>query len=481
MGDIKGFIKVKRKTIKYRPVRERVKDHKEVIILPQEKHSQEQASRCMDCGTPFCHWACPAGNLIPEWNDWLFKGNIKKAYELLSSVNDFPEITGRICPALCEYACVLGLDNEAVTIRENELLIVEEAFKRGIVRAVQPLTRTGKKAAIIGSGPAGLACAVQLNRAGHKVTVYEKDPKPGGILRYGIPDFKLEKRIIDRRIKLMKKQGIEFVSSVKVGTDINIDRLEPQFDVVCLACGSNIPRDLKIPGRSLKGVYFAMEYLVQANKAVSGEKVLKQDLINAHNKRVVVIGGGDTGSDCVGTSHRQKALSVTQIELMPKPPQIRDADNHPWPMYPVILKESSSHKEGGKRIWSVNTKEFAGQNGNVKKLICSKVEFVKQEKNSPPVMKEISGSEFEIEADLVIIAAGFVHPEHKGMVDGSGIELDDRGNVKTDENQITSRKSWFSCGDMNTGQSLVVKAMYSGRRTAHCIDKYLMGRSYLPE
>lgn len=479
MKDLKSFLKVKRQTFSYRPVCERIKDYREILLLQSDTHSKEQASRCMDCGTPFCHWACPVGNFIPEWNDAVFHGQWDKAIKLLQATNNFPEITGRICPAICEYACVLGISDEPVTIRENELSIIENAFKLGLIKPNPPKKRTTKSIALIGSGPAGLACADQLNKAGHTVTVFEKDDKIGGILRYGIPDFKLEKNILDRRIKLLQKEGIKFKTNINVGIDVSIAKLKKDFDAICLACGSCVPRDLKIEGRNLSGIYFAMDYLVQMNKRATGEIVSKDQIIDAKNKKVLVIGGGDTGADCVGVAHRQGAECIVQIELMPKPPVCRTSD-FPWPRYPLLLKTSTSHEEGGERQWSILTKKFIGENNKIKKISCVKVEFSNKDEKGCPLMKEVKNSEFEIETDLVILALGFLHPERKGLVEELNLALDQRGNIKTDENFMSSKKGIFSCGDMHRGQSLIVWAISEGRRAAYQIDKYLMGKSSLP-
>ncbi len=473
MKDVKAFLKIKRKKSEYRAVCERVKDFGEVAVIPGDEHSEEQASRCMDCGTPFCHWACPVGNYIPEWNDLASRRHWERALLLLHACNNFPEFTGRLCPALCEYSCVLGINDDPVTIRENELSIIEHAFKTGLIKANPPKSRTGKKVAVVGSGPAGLACADQLNRAGHIVTVFERDDKVGGILRYGIPDFKLDKKIIDRRIDLMKKEGIEFKTGIDAGLDYPAEKLLKEFDAIALACGSRVPRDLKIEGRELSGIHFAMDYLIQNNKRVAGVTIPKDKEIIAEGKRVLVIGGGDTGADCVGTAHRQGASCVVQIEVMPKPPECRD-NSCPWPRYPLLLKTSTSHEEGGERHWSILTKKFIGENGKVKKLECARVEFKGRE------MLEIPNSKFEIEADLVILAVGFVHPEHKGIVTDLKLELDPRGNIKTDGKYVTSQKGVFSCGDMHRGQSLIVWAISEGRTSAHHIDTYLMGKSSLP-
>lgn len=479
MRDSKGFLKVKRQSSQYRLVSECVKDFREVTVLPTAEHSQEQASRCMDCGTPFCHWGCPLGNYIPEWNDLMSRGHWERAFELLTSIHNLPEITGRVCPAPCEYACVLELNDDPVTIRENELSIIEYAFEAGLIKPSPPKKRTGKSIAIVGSGPAGLSCAVQLNKSGHNIVVFEKDNKIGGILRYGIPDFKLEKWIIDRRLKIWEKEGIEFITGVNIGKDFPSSRLLKEFDAVCLANGSRVPRDLKVEGRHLKGIHFAMDYLVQANKRISGEIISQDELIESNGSRVVVIGGGDTGADCVGIAYRQGAACVVQIELLPKPPKFRSQD-YPWPTYPLILKIPSSYEEGGDRHWSILTKRFKGENGNVKGISCVKVEF--SEKNEKPCakMREVLNSEFEIEADLVILAVGFLHPEHRGLLKELDIKLDIRGNVKTDENMMTSRKRIFSAGDVRRGQSLVVWAIFEGRQAAHYIDQYLRGESYLP-
>jgi len=472
MIDPKSFLKIKRSKVEYRPVCERVKDYQEVVVLPKESHSKEQSSRCMNCGTPFCHWACPVGNYIPEWNDLVSHGKWQRAFELLGVSNNLPEITGRVCPALCEYSCVLGVNDEPVTVRDNELAIIEYAFKHGLITPKPPVTRTGKKVAVIGSGPAGLSAAAQLNSFGHKTTVFEKDDLAGGILRYGIPDFKLEKSILDRRISIWKKEGVEFAFCINAGVTYSAKKLLNEFDVICLAGGSRVPRDLQIPGRNLKGVHFAMEYLVQANKRVSGYQFSQDELIDARGKKVVVIGGGDTGADCVGVAHRQQASCVIQVEVLPQPPVCRTND-YPWPKYPILLKTSTSHEEGGERFWSVLTKEFRGENGLVKKLACVKVEFIK-DTSGCSVMREIPGSGFEIEADLVILALGFLHPETIGLVEELNLELDSRGNLKTNPIFQTSHKKVFACGDMRRGQSLVVWAIAEGRTAAANIDRFLL-------
>ena len=479
MGDLKGFLKVKRQTGSYRAVCERVKDFNEVSILRSESQTKDQSSRCMDCGTPFCHSGCPIGNYIPEWNDLVFHNHWEKAFSLLNATNNLPEITGRICPALCEYACVLGINDEPVTIRENELAVIEAGFKNGLIKPRRIENRTGKRIAVIGSGPAGLSCAAQLNQAGHKVIVFERNNKPGGILRYGIPDFKLQKHILDRRIDLWRKEGVVFKTGVNAGVDYLAKKLLKDFDAVCLAGGAGVPRDLLIEGRGLKGIYFAMDYLSQSNRRVSKENIGQADLIDAGGKQVVVIGGGDSGADCVGTAHRQGATCVVQIEVLPQPAECRTAAQ-PWPKYPLLLKVSSSHQEGGERHWSVLTKRFVGEKGLVKKVSCIKVEFTQTSNATCPVMKEIVGSEFEINADLVILAVGFLHPEHSGLLEDLNLKFDARGNVLTKEDYQTSIKKVFSAGDMRRGQSLVVWAISEGRRCAYFMDKYLMGQSNLP-
>jgi len=364
MGDIRGFLKIKRQATRNRAVCERIKDYQEVVLLRSDKDSEAQSSRCMDCGIPFCHWGCPLGNYIPEWNDLVFRGQRRKAFQLLDATNNFPEITGRLCPALCEYACVLGINDEPVTIRENELDITEYAFRNHVLRPQPPRKRTGKEIAVIGSGPAGLACADQLNQAGHLVVVFEKDEQIGGMLRYGIPDFKLQKGILDRRLEILKKEGIVFVSKMFVGVNYPAEKLSKDFAAVCLAIGSRVPRDLKVEGRELRGIHFALDYLIQANIRANGKNLVADKLINAKGKKVVVIGGGDTGADCVGTAHRQGAKSVVQIEVLPKPPACR-TPAYPWPQYPLLYKTSSSHEEGGIREWSVSTKRFIGRDGQV--------------------------------------------------------------------------------------------------------------------
>ena len=479
MDKERGFLKSARLDSVYREIPERLGDFKDVYKMRSIEQSTEQASRCMDCSTPFCHWGCPLGNYIPEWNDDVFKGNWKQACKLLEATNNLPEITGRVCPGLCEYSCVLGLNDDPVTIRENELAVIEAGFKNGLIKPRRVENRTHKKIAVVGSGPAGLSCAAQLNLAGHQVVVFERDNKPGGILRYGIPDFKLEKEILDRRIDFWREEGVVFKTKVNVGVDYPAGKLLKDFDAVCLAGGARVPRDLSIEGRDLKGIYFAMDYLSQSNRRIGKEDILPANLIDASGKRVVVIGGGDSGADCVGTAHRQGATSVVQIEVLPQPDLCRTA-KQPWPTYPLLLKVSSSHQEGGQRHWAVLTKRFIGEKGLVKKLSCIKVELIPANGKICSVMREIAGSEFELNTDLVILAVGFLHPEHSGLLNDLKIKLDARGNIATQENYMTSVEKVFSAGDMRRGQSLVVWAIAEGRRCAYFMDKYLMQESSLP-
>ncbi|MBU0629657.1 MAG: glutamate synthase subunit beta [Candidatus Margulisbacteria bacterium] len=477
--DPKGFLKVKRDKTFYRPVCERVKDYELVFEPRSDEKTEEQAVRCMDCGTPFCHWGCPVGNLIPEWNELVARGHWEKAFTMLNATNNLPEITGRVCPALCEYACVLGINDDPVTVRENELGVIEHAFREGLVKADPPCDRTGKKVAVVGSGPAGLSCAAQLNQAGHTVTVFERDEKVGGIMRFGIPDFKLEKKILDRRVSIWEQEGIIFKTGVDVGVDLPVEKLKKEFDAVILCGGSRQPRDLKVEGRQLKGIHFAMEYLTQSNRRVAGAKISDNELIDAKGKKVVVIGGGDTGSDCVGTANRQGAACVVQIELMPKQPDCRP-EGQPWPKYPMLLKTTSSHEEGAERQWQVTTKKFIGENGAVGKIICAQVDFSKRDEKGCVIMREVPGSEFEVEADLVFLALGFVHPEKSGLLESLKVAFDQRGNIKTDDKYQTSVKGVFSAGDMRRGQSLIVWAISEGRRAARAVDGYLSGFSSLP-
>jgi glutamate synthase (NADPH/NADH) small chain len=480
MGKITGFLEFTRELPPRRPVAERVNDFKEFVKRFPEDKLNEQSARCMDCGTPFCHDGCPVGNLIPEFNDAVYRKNYKEAYEILSSTNNFPEFTGRICPAPCESACVLAINQPAITIEEIEKHIIEIAFENGYVQPNIPTVRTGKKIAIIGSGPAGMAAATQLNSAGHQVTIFERDDEPGGLLRYGIPDFKLEKWVVERRIHIMKEEGVEIKCNANVGVNISINDLLREYHAIILAGGSTIPRDLEIPGRDLKGVYFAMDFLKQQNKSVGGKEVTGE-AISAKGKNVVVIGGGDTGSDCVGTSNRQKASSVTQFELMPMPPKSR-TQFMPWPTYPMVLKTTSSHEEGAKRHWAIATKEFIGdENGNLKALKIVDLQWKFTEENKPAQFVEIAGSETEIPCERAFLAMGFVHPQHEGLLQQLDLELDQRGNVKASEKEFhTNISKIFTAGDMRRGQSLVVWAISEGRECARKVDEYLMGSSLLP-
>lgn len=476
MGKQGAFKTIQRKNSSKRLIDERIKDYKEVYIPLIEEEISEQTSRCMDCGIPFCNWGCPLGNLAPDFNEMVYKGEWKKAYKRLSLTSSFPEFTGRLCPALCEAACTLGINREPMSIREIELSIIERAYKEGWVKIKPPKIRTNKKVAVIGSGPSGLAASAKLNSVGHNVTVFEKADEVGGLLRYGIPDFKLEKRIIDRRIEIMVQEGIEFRTKTNVGIDIKTDEILAEFDAVILAGGCTIPKNLNVQGCELNGVHFAIDYLIQQNKRAVG-KDIKDYEINAKDKVVVVIGGGDTGSDCVGTAVRQGAKNIYQFEIMPKPPVERD-ENMPWPTFPRLFKTSTSHEEGCIRDWNVCTKKVSGENDQVKKLHCAKVQWSK-EKNGKMIMNEIKGSEFTLDTDLIILAMGFLHPQHEGMINDLGLELDVRGNILTDQNYMTTIPGVFAAGDMRTGQSLIVKAIEEGRSAAKNIDKYLMGETFL--
>lgn len=473
MGNPRGFKEYSRQLPVKQAVEERLNHYNEFISRFEEQRLNEQASRCMNCGVPFCHNGCPLGNIIPEFNEAVYNRNWKEAYEILISTNNFPEFTGRICPAPCESACVLGINQPAVTIEEIEKHIIEIAFENDFVTPQRPHLRSGKKIAIIGSGPAGLAAAAQLNYAGHHVTVFERDDRPGGLLRYGIPDFKLEKWVIDRRIQLMEEEGVTFKCNTNVGVDITANDLLREFNVIVLAGGSTIPRDLMIPGRELKGIHFAMDYLKQQNKRISGT-VSEEPGILATGKSVVVIGGGDTGSDCVGTANRQKAGNVIQFELLPKPPSERN-QYMPWPLYPMILKTTTSHEEGCERHWAVSTKEFIGdKNGNLRALKIVDLEWKISEKGQPAQFIEIPGTEREVPCELVLLAMGFTHPQHEGLLHQLELELDTRGNVRADEKDFkTSMPRIFVAGDMRRGQSLVVWAISEGRECARKVDESL--------
>lgn len=479
MGKPTGFLEFTRTLPSKRPVAERVGDYREFVNRFTAQQAQEQSARCMNCGVPFCHSGCPLGNVIPEFNDAVYREQWGEAYDILSSTNNFPEFTGRICPAPCESACVLGIHQPPVTIEEIEKHIIEMAFDKGLVQARKPVLRSGKKVAVIGSGPAGLAAAAQLNQAGHLVTVFERDDKPGGLLRYGIPDFKLEKWVIDRRIALLEEEGIQFRCNAYVGENTGLNDLFREYQAIVLAIGSTIPRNLDIPGRELKGVHYAMDYLKQQNKRVSGSSIAGPDIL-ATGKQVVVIGGGDTGSDCVGTSNRQQAVSVTQFELMPKPPAQR-TEQMPWPSYPMTLKTTSSHEEGAQRQWAIATKAFLGDaNGQLCALQVVDLNWQKGTDGKPAGFEEISGSERTIPCDLALLAMGFVSPQQAGLLEALGVELDARGQVRANEQTYqTNIPKVFVAGDARRGQSLVVWAISEGRECARAVDQYLMGESVL--
>jgi len=492
MGKPTGFKEIARQTPKRRPVELRVLDWNEIYLDFEEKKLRDQGARCMDCGVPFCSSGCPLGNIIPEWNDLVYKGRFRAAIEMLHKTNNFPEFTGRVCPAPCEESCVLGINEKPVTIKLVEQSIIDRAWKEGWIKPNPPATRTGKKVAVVGSGPAGLACAAQLNKAGHLVCVFERADRIGGLLTYGIPSFKLEKRIVDRRVDLMKAEGIQFVTNANVGVNVKVENLGREFDAIVLCGGATKARDLNVPGRELKGIHLAMDYLTQQNRRNQGDPIPADQIIDAKGKHVIILGGGDTGADCLGTALRQGCASVSQFELLPEPPKERTADM-PWPTWPMILRISSAHEESivlqqGKdkgnaariRDYSINTRKFSGVEAVVKKIHGVRLEWSKGA-DGRLSMKETPGSEFEMPCDLCFLAMGFVSPEHTGPVDQLKLEKDPRGNVKVSDNYMTSVPGVFSAGDMRRGQSLVVWAISEGRQAARGVDEYLMGTSDLPK
>ena len=478
MGKITGFIEFHRAKQPYRPVAERVRDWKQVMRPFPEDELKKQGARCMDCGIPFCHQGCPLGNIIPDWNDLVYRGQWQEAIDRLHATNNFPDFTGTLCPAPCEGACVLGINDDPVTIKAIELAIIDRAFQQGWIKPEPPKVLTGKKIAVVGSGPAGLAGAQQLRRAGHEVTVFERDDRPGGLLRYGIPEFKMEKKVLDRRLEQLKAEGVTFKTNAHIGVNTPVEELRKNFDAVLLAGGACAPRDLPVPGRELNGIYFAMEYLAQSNHRCEGDAIPVDREISAKGKHVVIIGGGDTGADCLGTANRQGAVSVHQLEIMPRPPETRSSDN-PWPQWPFIYRTASAHEEGVERLYSVSSKRFIDDGtGRVKALELVKVEMVREHGRS--IINEIPGSSFTIPCDLALLAMGFTGPERPGMLETLGVKFTDRGNVWRDENWMTSIPGVFTAGDMQHGQSLIVWAIAEARSAARGIDKYLTGASDLP-
>jgi len=479
MGKPTGFTEFQRLGPVRVPVEERVKNYGEVYLPWAEKLSQTQGARCMNCAIPFCHHGCPLGNLIPDWNDLVYRGKWREALDALHSTNNFPEFTGRICPAPCEAACVLSINDDPVTIEFIEKAIADRGWEEGWITPQPPTWRSGKSVAVVGSGPAGMAAAAQLNHAGHTVTVFERDEVIGGLLRLGIPDFKLEKQVVQRRVDQMEAEGVTFVTNAHVGGNVPVADLTSKFDAIVLTIGSTVPRDLDVPGRELNGIHVAMDYLMMQNRANTGVEYPESEFITAKGKHVVILGGGDTGADCLGTAHRQGALSVQQYELLPEPPVDR-TPNNPWPQWPLILRSSAAHEEGGDRDYNIQTKSFSGSDGQVKKLHAVRLDWGPPDESGRPSMKELAGTEFEVDADLVLFALGFLHPERNGMLDDLGVELDPRGNVSTNKDRMTSVLGVFAAGDMHRGQSLVVWALAEGRQAAHGVDKYLMGSTELP-
>ena len=478
MGKPTGFLEFQRRDRGYAPVAERVQHWREFVRPLPEDELRRQGGRCMDCGTPFCHHACPVNNIIPDWNDLVFSSDMRAALEVLHQTNNFPDVTGRVCPAPCEAACTLNLIEQPVTIKTIEHAIVERGWSEGWIEPQISPRRSGKRVAVIGSGPAGLACAQQLARAGHVVAVFEKAPRIGGLLRYGIPDFKLEKHVIDRRIAQMRAEGVEFHPNCHIGVNVPVEKLMQGYDAIVLAIGAEHPRDLPVPGRELAGIHFAMDFLTQQNRRVAGEKVPESEAILATGRDVLVIGGGDTGSDCIGTSNRHKARSVSQLEILPLPPQ-HEAKLTTWPDWPMKLRTSSSQEEGCHRDFAVTTRTFLAKDGRVSGIEAARVDWVSE--NGRMTMREVPGSAFVIKTDLVLLAMGFVHPVHPGAVKSIGVELDPRGNVKaTDRDYATSVPKVFAAGDTRRGQSLVVWAIREGRQCARAVDEFLMGSSDLP-
>ena len=480
MGKVTGFMEAPRRTPHRRDKTERVGDWQEVYLKWDESEARRQASRCMDCGVPFCNSGCPLGNLIPDFNDFIYHGNWEEAIQRLHATNNFPEFTGRICPAPCEASCTLSVNSDPVTIEMIEKQIVEHAWENGWIKPEPASIKTQNKVAVIGSGPAGLAAAQQLARAGHTVTVYERNEQIGGLLALGIPEFKLEKSVVERRVNQLRGEGVRFRVSTDVGVDVTHEQLLERYDAICLSGGSTVPRDLPVEGRDLKGVYFAMELLTQQNRKLKGQEFPPEENIDVVNKNVVIIGGGDTGADCLGTSHRQGAGNIVQMEILPRPSESR-IDTNPWPQWPTIFRTSSAHEEGGDRDFNVLTKRFVGDDdGNLTRLECARVEWVKDEETGQFNMNEVPGSELEIKAEVVFLAMGFLHPQHDGLLDSLGVDYDPRGNVAADGRMRTTLDKVFACGDMQRGQSLVVHAIASGRRAARQIDIFLTGESQLP-
>ena len=477
MGKVTGFLEIQRKKPPVRPIAERLRDWREVYLPYPEDELKRQGARCMDCGIPFCHQGCPLGNIIPDWNDLVYRDHWRDAIDRLHATNNFPEFTGRLCPAPCEGSCVLGINDDPVTIKAVEVRIIDRAMDEGWVVPEPPAVRTGKKVAVVGSGPAGLAAAQQLNRAGHLVTVLERSDRIGGLLRYGIPEFKMEKRVLERRLALMDKEGVVFRTNADVGRNPRMAELQREFDAIVLACGAGAPRDLPLPGRELGGIHFAMEYLTLSNKRCEGDQIPDERFISAKGKRVVIIGGGDTGADCLGTVHRQGATSVHQFELLPRPPDARASDN-PWPQWPNVFRTSSAHEEGGERVYAVSTQRFLGDGeGCVRQLKALTVEMTRESGRLD--FKPVPGTGFTLDVDLVLLAMGFVGPERSGPIAELGLKLTERGNVARDAGWMTSAPGVFTCGDMQRGQSLIVWAIAEGRSCAAGVDRWLMGKTDL--